>query len=88
MVDLLPRHVNYNVSVMSPSAQWTLLSKVIDLGGHVRVGFEDNPYLSVGEPAATNAALVEKIIRIATERGRAIASPTEARAIIGLDGRP
>lgn len=86
MVDLLPGFVNYNVSVMSPTAQWTLLSKVIDLGGHVRVGFEDNPYLSVGEPARTNAALVEKIVRIATEHGRAIAGPAEARAIIGLDG--
>lgn len=88
MVGLLPGYVNYNVSVMSPSAQWSILSKVIDLGGHVRVGFEDNPYLSVGELAETNAALVEKIIRIATERGRAIASPAEARRIIGLDGRP
>lgn len=87
MVGLLPSFVNYNVSVMSPSAQWTLLSRVIDLGGHVRVGYEDNPYISVGDLAATNAELVEKIVRIADEKGRAIATPAEARAIIGLGGR-
>jgi 3-keto-5-aminohexanoate cleavage enzyme len=84
MVDLLPDYVNYNVSVMSPTAQWKLLSMVIGLGGHVRVGFEDNPYLSVGELAATNAELVEKIVGIAAQHGRDVASPEEAREIIGL----
>lgn len=86
MVDLLPEYVHYNVSVMSPSAQWKLLSMAIGLGGHVRVGFEDNPYLSVGELATTNAALVDKIVRIAHEQGRQIATPAEARQIIGLEG--
>ncbi len=86
MVDLLPDYVNYNVSVMSPTAQWKLLSMAIGLGGHVRVGFEDNPYLSVGELATTNAELVEKIVRIANEHGRQIATPAEARQIIGLEG--
>jgi len=85
MVDLLPEYVNYNVSVMSPTAQWKLLSMVIGLGGHVRVGFEDNPYLSEGELAATNAGLVEKIVGISAQHGRDIASPEEAREIIGLD---
>lgn len=86
MVDLLPDFVNYNVSVMSPTAQWKLLSMVIGLGGHVRVGFEDNPYLSPGVLADTNAALVEKIVAIAEQHGREIASPAEAREIIGLEG--
>ena len=85
MVDLLPEFVNYNVSVMSPTAQWKLLSMVIGLGGHVRVGFEDNPYLSPGQLAETNAALVEKIVAIADQQGRDIATPSEARQIIGLD---
>ena len=85
MVDLLPEFVNYNVSVMSPTTQWKLLSMVIGLGGHVRVGFEDNPYLSPGQLAETNAALVEKIVAIADQHGREIATPAEARQIIGLD---
>ena len=85
MVDILPAFVNYNVSVMSPTSQWKLLSMVIGLGGHVRVGFEDNPYLSPGELASTNAVLVEKIVAIAGQHGREIANAVEARQIIGLD---
>jgi 3-keto-5-aminohexanoate cleavage enzyme len=84
MTGLLPDFVNYNVSVMSPTEQWRLLSMVIGLGGHVRVGAEDNPYISPGELAGSNARLVEKIVRIATEQGREIATPAEAREIIGL----
>jgi 3-keto-5-aminohexanoate cleavage enzyme len=84
MTNLLPDFVNYNVSVMSPTNQWKLLSMVIGLGGHVRVGAEDNPYLSPWELAESNARLVEKIVRIAAEQGREIATPSEARQIIGL----
>jgi 3-keto-5-aminohexanoate cleavage enzyme len=87
MTGLLPAFVNYNASVMSPTTQWKLLSMVIGLGGHVRVGAEDNPYLSPGELADSNARLVEKIVRIASEQGRAIATPSEAREIIGLEPR-
>jgi len=87
MTDLLPGFVNYNVSVMSPTAQWKLLSMVIGMGGHVRVGAEDNPYLSPGEPADSNARLVAKIVRIGAELGREIATPFEAREIIGLNPR-
>jgi 3-keto-5-aminohexanoate cleavage enzyme len=87
MTGLLPDFVGYNVSVMSPTAQWRLLSLVIGLGGHVRVGAEDNPYVEPGELADSNARLVEKIVRIAGELGREIATPDEARAIIGLPAR-
>lgn len=87
MTGLLPDFVGYNVSVMSPTAQWRLLSLVIGLGGHVRVGAEDNPYIEPGELADSNARLVEKIVRIAGELGREIATPAEARAIIGLPAR-
>jgi 3-keto-5-aminohexanoate cleavage enzyme len=52
------------------------------LGGHVRVGMEDNPFLSPGEYARSNAELVDKIVRISRELGRQIASPAEARQII------
>lgn len=84
MVDMLPEDVNFNVSVMSPDRQWQLLALVIGLGGHVRVGFEDNPYLEPGVLATSNAQLVEKIVKIANLLGRPIATPEEARKIIGL----
>lgn len=53
------------------------------LGGHVRVGLEDNLYYAKGV-LASNEMLVERIVHIATELGREIASPNEARAILGL----
>lgn len=87
MVDHLPRDraINWNTSVMDPPTQWQILTQAIAMGGHVRVGWEDNPYLDDrGTPATTNAQLVEKIVRIARELGREVATPAEARAIIGL----
>jgi len=87
MTSILPEGVNFNVSVMSPERQWQLLAMTIGLGGHVRVGYEDNPYLTPGNLAESNARLVEKIVEIATILGREIASPDEAREIIGLRAR-
>jgi len=56
----------------------------IILGGHVRVGFEDNVYYKKGEPCKTNAQLVARIARLAEEQGREVATPEEARVILGL----
>jgi 3-keto-5-aminohexanoate cleavage enzyme len=84
MHDHLPDGFNYNTSVMDPQEHWRVLTMAIMLGGHVRVGMEDNPFLAPGEYATSNAQLVEKIVRIARELGREIASPDEARKIIGL----
>ena len=85
MVDHLPEHYNFNVSVMDPPTQWKVLTTSIMHGGHVRVGMEDNPYIDNGqEYAKSNAELVEKIVRIAREMGREIASPEEAREIVGF----
>ncbi|MFZ4453636.1 3-keto-5-aminohexanoate cleavage protein [Salibacterium aidingense] len=54
------------------------------MGGHVRVGMEDNVYYRKGELATTNAQFVERIVRIANELDREIATPDEARQILGL----
>ena len=54
------------------------------MGGHVRVGFEDNIYLSRGVLAKSNGELVEKVVEMAKLLGREIASPDEAREILGL----
>lgn len=80
----LPPGFMYNTSVMDPTEQWKVLSTAIALGGHVRVGMEDNPFLRPGEYARSNAELVEKIIRISRDLGRDVANPREARAMIGL----
>jgi uncharacterized protein (DUF849 family) len=56
-------------------------------GGHVRVGIEDAVYLEKGVLAETNAQMVEKARRIVRELGGELATPREARAIIGLETR-
>jgi 3-keto-5-aminohexanoate cleavage enzyme len=56
----------------------------IVMGGHIRVGFEDNIYYHKGIIAESNAQLVARIARIATEIGRPLATPAQAREILGL----
>ncbi|HBU14999.1 MAG: 3-keto-5-aminohexanoate cleavage protein [Rhodobacteraceae bacterium GWE1_64_9] len=57
------------------------------MGGHVRVGLEDNLYLERGVLAKSNAEQVAKVRGIAEALGRVVASPDEARALLGLKGR-
>lgn len=61
-----------------------LSTAAILLGGHVRVGLEDNLFMPDGSPAS-NPLLVQKIVRIARELGRGIATPDEARSILSLN---
>jgi 3-keto-5-aminohexanoate cleavage enzyme len=84
LVQHLPPRVTWNVSVMDSATQWKLLPLAIGMGGHVRVGWEDNPYLPDGSLSRTNAELVDVIVRMAREMGREIASPEEARRIVGI----
>lgn len=65
-------------------AEIPLSAAAIAMGGHVRVGLEDNLHLPDGSHAS-NPLLVEKIVRIAREIGREIATPDEARAMLGLN---
>ena len=64
--------------------QWPLLAAAVTMGGHVRVGLEDNLYLSEGVMARSNGELVEKAARIVTDLGGAVATAAEARALFGL----
>lgn len=66
------------------SVQTSLLTLAIMLGGHVRLGIEDNPYYTDGVPAQSNAQQVARIARIAADLGREVATPDEARRLIGL----
>ncbi len=86
LVDSLPSDATYSVAGIGryefPLATYSILH-----GGHVRVGLEDNIYLEKGVLTPSNADLVKKIVRIANEFGREIASPAEARKILGLEER-
>jgi len=82
LVESLPANCVWSVSVVGP-AHVPLSTVALALGGHVRVGIEDNIYYSKGV-LATNRALVQRIVGIAKAFGREIASPAEARKILGL----
>lgn len=68
------------------SAQFRLCTQSLLMGGHARVGLEDNLYLEKGVLAKSNAEQVAKIIRIAKELGIEPATPAEGREILGLKG--
>ena len=86
------RDLSYLIDSIPPGATYTatgigryefpIAAMSIASGGHVRVGFEDNVYLSKGVLADSNGALVAKAVRIAKELGREIANPKEAREIL------
>ncbi len=81
--DLLPAEAQFTaISIGRASFPTVALSYLA--GGHVRVGLEDGVYLSRGVLAPSNAALVEKARRIVEDLGGQIATPAEARAILGL----
>lgn len=90
-----PRHLLHLVESLPHRCTWTvagigrcelpLATMAILMGGHVRVGFEDNVYYKKGVVADSNAQLVERVARIAGELGREIATPDQTREILGLN---
>ncbi len=84
MVNSIPKSSTFTVCAVGRH-EFPMVTMSIVLGGHARVGFEDNIYLSKGVLAKSNKELVEKVVRISKELGRDIASPYEARKILSLD---
>ncbi|MEM0007594.1 MAG: 3-keto-5-aminohexanoate cleavage protein [Candidatus Bathyarchaeia archaeon] len=84
MVKALPQNCRWNVIAVGGKVQFKLLTLGMILGGDVRVGMEDNIYLAKGVLAKSNAELVAKVVRIAKELGIEIATPSEARKLLGL----
>lgn len=66
--------------------QMAMAAMAAGMGGHVRVGLEDNLYLSQGVLAQSNAEQVTKVRRIVEELGRVVATPDEARAMLDTKG--
>lgn len=84
LVRSLPAGSTWSVAGMGRH-QLTLGVIALAMGGNVRVGFEDNIYFRKGQLARSNAELVARIVRIAKEMERPVATPTQARAILQLD---
>jgi len=89
-----PETLMYARGLLAPGARWSafgigraefpMLAQTWLLGGHVRVGLEDNIYLSRGVLAKSNAELVAKARRMLEDLGASVATPAEAREILGL----
>jgi 3-keto-5-aminohexanoate cleavage enzyme len=82
-ISLLPPDSVFNVCALGPG-QLHMTTLTMLMGGMSRVGLEDNIYYAKGELAKSNAQLVERTVRLAKELQRDIASPDEAREILGL----
>ncbi|MCR4725438.1 MAG: 3-keto-5-aminohexanoate cleavage protein [Clostridia bacterium] len=63
---------------------WNIAAATIAMGGHVRVGFEDNVYMDKGVLAKSNGEMVERVVQLAKLMNRPVATPAEAREILGL----
>ena len=95
--DNTPEALAYARSMLPHDALWSafgiskeempMVANTWLLGGHVRVGLEDNIYLSKGVLAKTNAELVTKGRRIVEDLGGSLANYSEARAILGLPAK-
>lgn len=83
MRDRLPEGALWSAFGISRQ-EFPMVAQAVLLGGHVRVGMEDNIYLGPGELAPSNAALVERAARIITAIGGGVATPGQARKILGL----
>jgi len=91
------RNLMFLIESLPPGAVWEATGHsghdlqaalwAIALGGHARAGFEDGVYYRPGERAASNAALIVRIARLAREAERPIASPDEAREMLGIPQR-
>ncbi len=89
-----PKNLQHMVSFMPEGTHWgvagvgryqlPLAVHALVMGGHVRVGFEDNIYYSKGVVAKSNADLVARIARIAGEVGRPVATVAQARDLLGI----
>ncbi|GEN35334.1 3-keto-5-aminohexanoate cleavage protein [Aneurinibacillus danicus] len=84
LVESIPANSTWS-AIGASKDQLTINTMSIVLGGHVRVGMEDSVYYRKGELAKTNAQFVERIVNLSRTLGREIATPNEARQILGLD---
>jgi 3-keto-5-aminohexanoate cleavage enzyme len=87
LIEELPPEARFSV-VGIGKFQWPMVTMSILLGGNVRVGLEDNVYLKRGRKLSGNGEAVEKVVRLAEELNREIATPAQAREMYGVAPKP
>jgi 3-keto-5-aminohexanoate cleavage enzyme len=88
LLALLPRYAPpdavWQTTLIGRKEIWPVHQKTAELGGMLRAGLEDSFYLPSGERAPGNGAMIEALAACAERAGRRVASPDEARALLGL----
>ena len=88
LLELLMRYKKekalWQVTAIGREEVWQLHQKTAELGGMLRTGLEDTFYLPNGDKASGNGPLIEALAHTAHRAGRTVASPSEARKILGL----
>lgn len=84
LIEEMPDNAEWQAIVIGRQEVWDVHRRTAELGGHLRTGVEDTFYLPDGSRTAGNGPLIEALAKTAREAGRAVASPAEARAIMGL----
>jgi uncharacterized protein (DUF849 family) len=80
----LPPGAVWQSTLIGRAEVWPVHQKTDDLGGHLRTGLEDTFYRPDGSRAAGNGVLIEDLAACARRAGRGVATPAEARAMLGL----
>lgn len=93
-----PRQLMFLVESLPAGSHWGVVGHggsdlrmsalAMNMGGHVRAGFEDNPYYRPGQRAASNAQLIERLVRLAREIGREPAAPAQVREMLKISPHP
>jgi 3-keto-5-aminohexanoate cleavage enzyme len=85
----MPPNCTHTVSIMGSCAeQMRVVAAAINNGGNIRVGTEDNPFLSEGKPARDNAEIIAKFARLSRDMGRDVADASEARKLLKISTPP
>lgn len=87
LVSHLPEGATWSATGIG-RAHVAVAEQTISLGGHVRTGFEDVLYVAKGAKARSNAQLIQRVATMAKNGGRAVATPAQAREMLGLGPRP
>jgi 3-keto-5-aminohexanoate cleavage enzyme len=84
--DELPQNARWQVIATGSHHEkiWNLHRRCLELGGDVRTGLEDTFYLPNGDRAQNNGQLAEALVKMIYEVGKEVASPAEARQILGV----
>jgi uncharacterized protein (DUF849 family) len=87
LIEEMPPNAHWQVIAIGRQEGWPLHRRCVELGGNVRTGLEDTFYLPDGRKAGGNGELIEALAHVVRVGGREVASPAEARLILGLPVR-